>query len=68
MRWLAEHPGEAIWSIDLWALVLVIALALLQLRYPLHRGLALMVYIWGSILIFVTKPNWGWGTHEALFT
>jgi hypothetical protein len=63
-----EHPTAAFWNIDLWMLVIVIALALVQLRYPLHRRLPLVVYTWGSILIFVTKLNWVRGTQEVSYT
>jgi|FLYN01.1.fsa_nt_gi hypothetical protein len=68
LRWIVEHPTEAVWSVDLWMLVIAITLALFQMRYPLHRQLPLLAYTWGSIFIFVTKVNWGWGTQEAFFT
>ncbi len=68
LRWMVVHPAETLLSVDLQSLVIILALAALQVRYALHRKLPLLVYTWGSVLIFVTKINWGWGTQEVFFT
>jgi hypothetical protein len=68
LRWFVEHPPEAIRSVDLVMLAIVLALALLSLRFPPHRRLPLVAYTWSFILLFVSRINYFWGTNEVMFT
>ncbi|HVU11731.1 MAG TPA: hypothetical protein VHD90_10645 [Phototrophicaceae bacterium] len=66
-RWLIAHPF-AISSLDLWALVITLILAFVALRFPKHRRLPLIAYTFGFILLFVSRINYFYGTHEVTFT
>ncbi len=66
-RWLIAHPFD-ITSIDLWALVITLILAFVALRFPKHRRLPLIAYIFGFTLLFVSRINYFYGTHNVTFT
>ncbi len=66
-RWLIAHPFD-ISSLDLWALVITLILAFVALRFPKHRRLPLIAYTFGFILLFVSRINYFYGTHEVTFT
>jgi hypothetical protein len=68
VHWALQNPNQALFNIDLWAITLCILLALLTLRYQQHRRLPLMLYTFGYLLVFLSKLNWRWGTHEVMFT
>jgi hypothetical protein len=68
LRWIVEHPADAITRVDLWALVVTLILSFVALRFPRHRRLPLIAYNFGFILVFVSKVNWIYGTNEVFFT
>ena len=68
LRWIVDHPSEALLNTDLITLIVVLILALIMLRFPKHRRLPLVAYTWGFILLFVSRINYFWGTNEVMFT
>ncbi len=67
LRWLIEHP-IAFASSDLWALVIALILGFALLAFPRHRRLPLIAYTFGYILLFVSRINYYYGTHDVTFT
>jgi Gpi18-like mannosyltransferase len=67
LRWLVGHPLD-ITSLDLWALVIALILSGVSLLFTRHRRLPLMAYNFGFILVFVSKVNYLYGTHEVTFS
>lgn len=64
LRWIVEHIGDALFNPDSWALIVTLLLLI-----PFLRGrpkLALLVYIVGHMLVFVTKVNWHWGSYDQV--
>lgn len=68
LRFILDDPTRFIRTPDLVALLLTLVLTLVMLKCPKHRRPALLAYTAGSILIFVTKINWAWGTDEVMYT
>ena len=68
LRWFVERPAEAFVTLDLWALLVALILALVALRFPRHRRLPLIGYTFGFILLFVSRINYYYGTHDVMFT
>lgn len=68
LRWIVENPADALLSTDMIALVIVLILSLIMLRFRMHRRLPLAAYTWAFILLFVSRINYVWGTHEVMFT
>lgn len=66
LRWIAEHPADALFNPDSWALLVCLLLSLLVLRTPRHARLALVAYTLASLLVAVSKVNWEWGSHEQV--
>ena len=55
-------------SLDLWALVLALTLSCVSLLFKRHRRLPLIAYNFGFILVFVSKVNYFYGTHDVTFS
>ncbi len=68
LRWIVEHPASALTNVDMWALLVALALSCAALFFPRHRRLPLVAYNFGFILFFVSKVNYLYGTHEVIFT
>ena len=66
-RWFFAHPFE-ITTLDLWALVVAITLSCVSLLFTRHRRLPLIAYNFGFILVFVSKVNYFYGTHDVTFS
>ena len=67
LRWFFAHPFE-ITSVDSWALILCLVLSFASLAFKRHRRLPLIAYNFGFILVFVSKVNYLYGTHEVIFS
>ncbi|MBI1256131.1 MAG: hypothetical protein GC204_01550 [Chloroflexi bacterium] len=67
LRWFFAHSFD-ITSLDLWALVVAIILSCVSLLFARHRRLPLIAYNFGFILVFVSKVNYFYGTHEVTFS
>ena len=67
LRWLVAHPFD-ITSVDLWAMLIALLLSFAALRFPRHRRLPLVAYNFGFILLFASRINYFYGTHNAMFT
>ncbi|MFN8565701.1 MAG: mannosyltransferase family protein [Anaerolineae bacterium] len=68
LRWFVEHPESAFISIDLLSLALTLILSFVALRFPRHRRLPLVAYNFGFILLFASRINYFYGTHDVMFT
>ena len=68
LRWFVEHPDVAFKSVDLWALLITLILSFVVLFFPRHRRLPLIAYNFGFILLFVSRINYFYGTHDVMFT
>ncbi|MEP7293711.1 MAG: mannosyltransferase family protein, partial [Chloroflexota bacterium] len=68
LRWFVEHPAEAFVSVDLWALLLSLILSFAALRFRRHRRLPLVAYNFSFILLFASRINYFYGTHEVMYT
>jgi hypothetical protein len=65
-RWAVSHPIDNVLNVDLWALGSTIGLSIWLVRTSRHQRLPLVAYSLGSILIFVSKVNWAWGSHDTV--
>ncbi len=68
LRWFVERPAEAFTTLDLMALLIALILAFVALRFPRHRRLPLIGYTFSFILLFVSRINYYYGTHDVMFT
>jgi hypothetical protein len=68
LRWIVEHPSDALTRVDLWALIVSLVLSFVALRFKRHRRLPLVAYNFGFILFFVSKVNYFYGTSNVMFT
>lgn len=68
LRWFVEHPDIAFTSTDLLALAVTLILSIVALRFPRHRRLPLVAYNFGFILLFTSRINYFYGTHDVMFT
>ncbi|HLU09376.1 MAG TPA: hypothetical protein VK003_06895 [Oceanobacillus sp.] len=68
LRWIANHPAEALYNVDVWGIFIFGGLALAASAFKKHRRLPLLAYTFGYLLVFISKLNWQWGTDEAIFT
>ncbi|MBI5671325.1 MAG: hypothetical protein HZC41_25295 [Chloroflexi bacterium] len=66
LRWPIEHPTDALFNPDSWALLVCAALFGLLLRDPRHSRPALLVYTLASLLVAVSKVNWEWGSTDRV--
>jgi hypothetical protein len=67
LRWLIQHPLDFT-GMDLYALVISLILSFVALRFPSHRRLPLVAYNFGFILLFASRINYFYGTHDVTFT
>ncbi len=68
LSWIARFPGDALTNVDLMAFMIALALGLIALRFRRHRRLPLVAYTFGYMLVFVSKVNYFYGTHNVMFT
>lgn len=68
LRWLMRYPLPSLTNVDFLAMLLVPVLTALLARYPLHRRPAAVTYCVASYLVFISKINWRFGTHEVLYS
>ncbi len=68
LRWFVERPAEALTTLDLMALLITLILAFVALRFPRHRRLPLIGYNFAFILLFASRINYYYGTHDVMFT
>jgi hypothetical protein len=66
LRWIIEHPGDAVFNPDSWALVISVVLCLVVFRDPRQRRLPLIAYTLVSIILFISRINWAWGGHDLV--
>ncbi|MFN8452804.1 MAG: hypothetical protein U0521_30390, partial [Anaerolineae bacterium] len=50
------------------SLALTLILSFIALRFPRHRRLPLVAYNFGFILLFASRINYFYGTHDVMFT
>ncbi|MEO8394972.1 MAG: hypothetical protein ABI700_18390, partial [Chloroflexota bacterium] len=51
-----------------WALIICLILSFVSLLFKRHRRLPLIAYNFGFILVFVSKVNYTYGTHDIIFS
>lgn len=68
LRWFVEHPDVAFINADLLALLITLILSFVALRFPRHRRLPLVAYNFSFILLFASRINYFYGTHDVMFT
>lgn len=68
LRWLARYPLQSLSNVDFLAMLIVPPLTALLGRYPLHRRPSAVIYCAVSYLVFISKINWRFGTHEVLYS
>ncbi len=68
LRWLMRYPLPSLTNVDFLAMLTVPLLTVLLMRYPLHRRPAILAYCVASYLVFISKVNWRFGTHEVLYS
>ncbi|NWG17583.1 MAG: hypothetical protein HXY41_13230 [Chloroflexi bacterium] len=64
LRYIVENPADALFNVDLWALVVSSVLFILLLRDRRHRRAPLAAYALASLLVAVSKINWAWGGYD----
>ncbi len=68
LRYIANYAAEAVRNADVWALGITFVLALVALRFPTHRRLALITFTVLHLLLFVSKVNYFYGTDVVAGT
>lgn len=66
IRWVISHPLEAITNLDALAMFGSFVLFVVSLRFPKHRRLPLVAFTLGHLLVYISKINWVWGTHDQV--
>ncbi len=66
LRWMLDHPADALFNPDSWALVVALVLCVILARDRRHGRLSLLLYAVVSLLVAASKINWEWGGQERI--
>lgn len=67
-RWIVTHPDQLLNQLDLLAMPIAFGLALVTILSRRHRRLPLLAYTWASLLLFVSRINYAYGTDIVMYT